>query len=362
VNTDPDVAAPVHRFSDAKHRFVAYSAVATSRYEEYFPQGLDYTRTGDALVVDVPSSARPAAPDIAYVVPTFGWERQETGNVKSSVRFGNGLRVYLRRPWYSSGDSELLGVVLWNGPAPDYATREAFKPFFTQWGNDPIWKTGYLPDVPSIGDFPDAHTSAIQLTLGETQHVFDVAGHTVQFDRSRGLWYCDIEFYNSTSYMPFVRLALARYQPHSIEGVELSKVVLADYAQLAANRAAVISIDPADPRKANVFVGGIAPEAPTQSGIEVTVQRRLAHATSDLTVAENAPDATEADAVLWSGTISFAKRPPRGQFRIVIREFERLPVAVDGPIALTRSIIREPRYGERLVYLAIVNYDFPATG
>jgi hypothetical protein len=366
VMTDPDVAAPVHRFNDAKHRFVAYSPVATARYEEYFPQGLDYTRTGNALVVDVPSSARPAAPDIAYVVPTFGWERQETGNVKSSVRFGNGLRVYLRRPWYSSGDNELMGVVLWNGPAPDYAAREAFKPFFTQWGNDPIWKTGYLSDVPSISDFPGTHTSATQLTLAETQHVFDVAGHTVQFDRSRGLWYCDIEFYNSTSYTPFVRLALARYQPHSIDGVELSNVVLADYAQLAANRSAVISIDPADPRKANVFVGGIAPEAPTQSAIEVTVQRRLAHATSDLawevasasdvTVAENMPGVTEADAVLWSGTISFAKKPPRGEFRIVIREFERLPIAV------ARPILGGPRYGERLVYLAIVDYDFPATG
>jgi hypothetical protein len=265
----------------------------------------------------------------------------------------------------------LLGVVLWNGPAPDYATREAFKPFFTQWGNDPIWKTGYLPNVPTIGDFPDARTSATQLTLGETQHVFDVAGHTVQFDTSRGLWYCDIELFNSASYMPFVRLALARYQPHSIDGVELSKVVLADYAQLAANRSAVISIDPTDPRNANVFVGGIGPEAPTQSVIEVTVQRRLADATSDLawevapttdvTVAENAPDATEADAVLWSGTISFAKTPPRGQFRIVIREFERLPVAVDRSIIIA-SINRGPTYGERLVYLAIVDYDFPATG
>jgi hypothetical protein len=365
VPTDPDVAAPVHRLNDTKHRFVAYSPVATSRYEENFPQGLDYTRAGNALIVDVPSSARPAAPDIAYVVPTFGWESQESTNIKSTVRFGNGLRVYLRRPWYSSGDNELLGVVLWNGQSPDYATREVFKPFFTQWGNDPIWKTGYLPNVPSLNDFPRTHTSATQLTLAETQRVFDVAGHTAEYDASRGLWYCDVEFNNSTSYMPFVRLALARYQPHSIDGVELSNVVLADYAQLPANRSAIVSIDPTDARKAKVFVGGIAPEAPTLSVIEVTVQRRLADANSDLAwevapagevkVTENAPDAAEPDAVLWSGTVSFAQTPPHGEYRIVIREFERLPVATASPVMSGRG------FGERLVYLAIIDYDFPAT-
>ncbi len=362
VFTPSDVAAPVHRFQDSKHRWVGYSPVATSRYQEYFPAGLDFTRSGETLVVDVPSSARPLAPDVAYVVPTFGWEQQETTNVKSSVRFGNGLRVYLNRPWYSSGDSELLGVVLWNGSAPDYPTREAYKPFFTQWGNDPIWKTGYLADVPAVGDFTGALTTATQLQLEETAKQFDVAGHLVEFDQQRGLWFCDIELANSLSYTPFIRLALARYQPHSVQGVELSRVVLADYAQLAPDRSAVVSIDPSDIRRAQVFVGGLAPQGPTQSVIEVTVERRLAHAVSDVawevapanvvTVTENAPDASEPDAVLWSGKIVFAKTPPPGQFRIVVREFERIRIDAATP--------REVTFGERLVYAAIVNYDYPA--
>ena len=61
--------------------------------------------------------------------------------------------------------------------------------------------------------------------------------------------------------MPFVRLALARYQPHSITGVELSRVTLADYAQLTPDRSAVITINPGDPRQAQVFIGGVAPNA-----------------------------------------------------------------------------------------------------
>jgi hypothetical protein len=88
VEKPGDIAAPVHRFSDTKHRWVFYQAVATSRFREYFPQkGTTFTRSSDPLMVDIPSSARPVAPDIAYVVPTFGWEEQETTNVKTSVRF-----------------------------------------------------------------------------------------------------------------------------------------------------------------------------------------------------------------------------------------------------------------------------------
>lgn len=368
VTTPSAVAAPIHRFDDSKHRWVTYRAVATSRYQEYFPAGLDFTRSGEPLIVDVPSSARPTAPDVAYVVPTFGWERQETTNVKTSVRFGNGVRVYLGRPWYSSGADELLGVVLWNQdtPAPDYGTAEKYKAFFSQWGKDPIWKTNDLwESYPSVGDFPASVASASGLALEETPQPFDVAGHAVAFDKQRGLWYCDIQFSLSNTYAPFVRLALARYQPHSIQGVELSRVVLADFAQLAPNRSAVLSIDPANTRIARLFVGGVAPAAPTTSQIEVAVERRLPNVQTDLgweaapvgvvRVAEASPDAVEADAVLWSGTVVFAKTPQPGQFRLVVREYERLPI--DPPAA---GGFDGPPTGRRLVYAAILAYDYPS--
>ena len=98
----------------------------------------------EPLVVDVPASERPLAPSVVYVVPTFGWQRQVETNLKRSVRFGGGLRVYLERPWFSSGAGELLGVALWNTAygTLDAEDRDKFKPFITQWGMDPIWKTG----------------------------------------------------------------------------------------------------------------------------------------------------------------------------------------------------------------------------
>jgi hypothetical protein len=364
VDTPGQIAAPQHHFADTKHRWVGYRAVAASRFQEYFEEAdLDFTRTGPTLMVDVPSSARPLAPQLAYVVPTFGWQREEASNVKSSVRLGNGLRIYLERPWYSSGADELLGVVLWPEaqPDPDYVTRETFKPYFTQWGADPIWESGQLAAVPHWTDFPAATASATGLPLEGTPLLVDVAGHPVGFDEERSLWYCDLELSTMLTYAPFVRLALARYQPHSIEGVELSRVVLADFAQLTPTRSAVLTIDPGDTRGARLFVGGLGPTAPTRSEITVSVEQRIPDIPTDLgwepapagvvNVVEDQPPPAEPEAVLWSGSIEFAAQPTPGTYRVVIREFERIEVDA----ASTVQVL-----GERLVYAATLPYDYPA--
>ena len=366
VQTPSAVAAPLHRFNDTKHRWVNYQAVGTSRFTEYFSEpGLDMTRTGPSLLVDVPSSARPAVPQVAYVVPIFGWEQQETTNVKTSVRIGNGLRVYLDRGWFSSGEDELLGVVLWPAPPaapPSAAQMETLKPYFTQWGNDPIWQGGTLTAVPAAADLPLAMTIGTGLSLAETSQTMDVAGHEVAFDEARGLWFCDIGFGNPLAYTPFVRLALARYQPHSIAGVELSKVVLADFAQIAPHRTALLSIDPADPRRARLVIGGLGPVAPHASQIGVSVQRALPAIGNELGWAEAAvsyarviadtPQPSEAEAVLWSGSIAFTALPKPGEARVVIVENEMWETGAAASLA-------EPLAG-RLVYACFLPYDIPA--
>ena len=59
--------------------------------------------------------------------------------------------------------------------------------------------------------------------------------------RARKLWYCDIELdAGSRTYMPFVRLALVRYQPHAIGGMKLSRVTLAEFAQVLPRRAVTL--------------------------------------------------------------------------------------------------------------------------
>ena len=140
----------LHRFGDTKYRCVSYTAIGTSRYREYFRPMQDeetvllqqgklpprWTRSSPPIMLDILSTAQPEAPKVLYVVPTFKWEASPQGH----RRVGGGLRVYLDRPWYSSGDGEQLAVVLY--PDAKATVPEKAKPFVTQWGLDPLWEDG----------------------------------------------------------------------------------------------------------------------------------------------------------------------------------------------------------------------------
>ena len=198
-----------------------------------------------AQLVPVPSSARPAAPKVLYAVPTFGWTRSNRVNPSgvNSTRRGAGLRVYLERPWWSSGQGELLGVVTWPAAesrvgTPNLSDDDPLRPFVTHWGEDPVFGSAALPfHYPTLNTFPKRADFATGLTLDElgssSDRTVNVAAHAVGFDAARGLWYCDIDVAATDAYSPFIRLALARYQRQSIANTELSRVVLADFLQLA---------------------------------------------------------------------------------------------------------------------------------
>ncbi|HEY0368105.1 MAG TPA: hypothetical protein VGC85_00780, partial [Chthoniobacterales bacterium] len=299
--------------------------------------------------------------DVAYVIPTFGWERQTETNLKRSVRYGGGLRVYLERPWFSSGEGELLGVALWsyaNGSLTKTA-RDKFKPFFTQWGMDPSWETAGLTNCPEPYNFADADAVEYDLSLEEASAQqpdgkpgrISVAGFTPQFDEATQLWFADLTInLPSEAYMPFVRLALVRYQPNALADAKVSRVVLADFAQLTPDRSATVTTDPYHARAIRVTVSGVAPrgprpvvqneslpkkhEVPTATRIRVRVQKRDDAIASDLawndvgadvakvaaTIDGHSP--SDPDLAMWSGTVTFAEKPAAGQFRLVIEEHE----------------------------------------
>jgi len=119
-----------HEFGDTKYRRIVYHSVATTRFREFLPRPLTdvpaniqrVESTTDAAATLKPglehhilNSARPPAPDVLYVLPTFRWERQDEGDLRTHVRHGKAVRVWLRRPWFSSGDGEQLGVILQPG-------------------------------------------------------------------------------------------------------------------------------------------------------------------------------------------------------------------------------------------------------
>ena len=65
----------------------------------------------------------------------------------------------------------------------------------------------------------------------------------MHWDDERRLWYADLALNPGASYMPFVRLALVRYQPNALPSAKISKVVLAEFAQVLPRRRAVLARD-----------------------------------------------------------------------------------------------------------------------
>jgi hypothetical protein len=114
--------------------------------------------------------------------------------------------------------------------------------FVTRFGADPIWGSDPPASGPWIHQFPLRTRVGTGLSLLEAP-AWDVTavGHRPQFDKDRGLWFCDIDIDAGTSYFPFVRLGLARYQPFSIPGCHLSRVVTPEWAQLMPDRTATLS-------------------------------------------------------------------------------------------------------------------------
>lgn len=266
----------VHALGDTRFRLIRYRARATTRFREYLPPSvyadpdavtrLGPVATGPAMQLPaeddpgapvlqsasgteqqslVHASAPPRDPRVLYVVPTFRWQPSQSRAGHDVTRHGNGLRVWLDRPWFSSGDGELLGVVLYGDGARFTDIPPAFQPLVTQWGTDPFWDSPLPKTLTRLTDFP-ARVASEQLRLqerpGQADPFVQIVGHRVHWDGARSLWYCDIELDPGAAYMPFARLALVRYQPNALPSARISKVVLAEFAQVLPRRRSVVTL------------------------------------------------------------------------------------------------------------------------
>jgi hypothetical protein len=290
--------------------------------------------------LQIPSSARPPAPNVLYVVPTFKWS-EPVG--PKSTRLGGGLRVYLERPWFASGAGELLGVVLWPGSPEGGDPPDSLTPYVTGWGQDPLFLSASLPSRhPTLASFSlsPPGQQGIARTLDELPgQLVNVAGHTIDvianYDAGRDLWFCDIDVDVGNAYTPFIRLALARYQPSSVEGasgeVALSRVVLADYMQLAPNRSASLVVKE---RALRVTVVGASyfaiagSQGPGQ--LRVTLQESDAAIGNELGWSDiqrqTVGGSTAGDGTAtWSAGATLPGPRTPGRFRLVLEQFEVLP-------------------------------------
>ncbi len=303
-----------HDFGDHKFRLVRYRLRATTRFREYLPSSIrdvpdNLVRVGpvynghrltlpaayetqfpDPDVTPSPeppdaelgapllptqpasqpgtiveASRRPVAPKLAYVVPTFRWTTSQASGSVVTIRKGGGLRVYLERPWFSSGEGELLGVVVGSSIAserPFVNLPDSLIGFVSQWGQDPILASALPKNAMHAADFT-ARVATYTFTLPEAQHSLEVSAHRVHYDFVRRLWYADLEIDAGRSYNPFVRLALVRVQPYALGNCALSEVVHTQYAQLLPTREVWVTVA-RDGISLRVYGG--APEAGSASG------------------------------------------------------------------------------------------------
>jgi hypothetical protein len=245
----------VHEFGDTKHHDVVYQAIATTRFREYFPPSLwknkrnierpelvfgepaEDAEAKDPLPLDktptvVLNTARPGKPLVRYVMPTMKHGTSNEG--QTHTRTGRGVRVYLDRPWYSTGNGELLGVVL---PAQSGQTPEDL---VTVWASDPL-RLNRAPANPlQIEHFTNAADVGESLSLPGTQLLVDVVGFDVEWDESEGKWFADIEIDTGAAYFPFIRFSFCRFQPDSIDDAHLSPAVPLDFIQVLPDRVATI--------------------------------------------------------------------------------------------------------------------------
>jgi hypothetical protein len=334
-----------HEFHDTRHRNVTYTAVATTRFKEYFPDSLtadpaNVTRTSQPVTISVLNSARPAAPKPLYVLPAFEWETTAEGAWTMSKRSGGTLRVYLDRPWFSSGEGELLAAVLYGCAPPPrsifqgWQVPDSLKAYVTQWGKDPVWAASPLPTqaMPLPEHFLNAAAVGTELTLDELSNgpfvPFTAVGHKVNYDDQHGrrLWYCDIRMDMGDAYLPFIRLALARYQPQSVPDAHLSRVVLADFIQLLPDRTASVTFDPIDPTSLELAINGLTYKGPGLARMTATLQMQppgggdlawMPVASIPLTAHTfSGPD------TLWTAHVSLPSARGSRPFRLVIEEFE----------------------------------------
>ena len=241
-----------HTFGDTKYHKVTYSLVGTTRFREHFAQAIadDPTllvrpfegkdpKPWPTTDLDIPNSARPAPLRPVSILPAFLWSESTAGTVRTRERRGGGLRVYVERPWHLSGDGEQVGVVVKPANAPMAGKpAETLQKYTSEWAMDPLWDAARTKPL-AVADFKNgtpSPTAEPRLLAELADPRVHVVGFTPEYDPTRKLWFADIQLEAAKTYFPFVRLALARYHPISIDGAHLSSVVLSDYVQVPPHR------------------------------------------------------------------------------------------------------------------------------
>lgn len=271
-----------HEFFDTRHRTVYYRGVAQTRYghlpEAFGEDGVEtnpptlhqLAPTDSWARVEVPATVRPSNLVVKDVTVLFEWSGGHGTHERSWHESWNGAwhfnrtrrsghRIWLERPWYSSGSGEKLAVLLWMDANVEWDRAGEYQELVSRWGVDPVFEknlpkggergTGLgvltredfllpwaaplgLRSLPIRNEIELGSSAAGQEEGGASNKpeikdsVLDtlpvgLAVYQPRFDPERRLWYADV-FVEPKSYTPFVAYTVARYQPCSLPECALS--------------------------------------------------------------------------------------------------------------------------------------------
>jgi hypothetical protein len=364
-----------HELGDTRQRWVTYEVTAISRFREFWPppppalEAADqefekgFLATTTLRAVNIPSSARPPAPVLLTAAPAFMWREGADAaatvwRVRERIRAGGILRVEFERPWSVSGTGEKLAVIVWpESPAPG-----ELWPFLSQVANDPIWNTT-PPDrfpVPSAFGPDGARAQAVRLSESGDQ-VMAIPYDVISLPNPSRC-YADIALPEAVaaSYCPFAQLALARYQPHSIEQLELSPIVRTEMVQLLPERRLRI-----ERREADVLVSlnGVGPGNGPHNRVVARVERFTGRpadvfAVDLISFGEEPPDdrtpiwVALANSAIWGKLGDLMSLPvpsSGGPYRIHVREVDQIDGPYDDEPAFGADIYHRTVFADAIV-------------
>jgi hypothetical protein len=293
------------RYPKGKARRVRLRIVATSRYPKFFtshsdaenPSGIAALSQFEKESVEArtvakldpeqkfemavwfKSSVRPPPPLIDCILPEFSWEvlENEPGRrFKIRRRAVQNVRLRNVRPadeWYKSGEDEKMGLVCWppelfDNPSPPasgheledrLSTLQENEPLVTAWGSDPIRLSGVNEPLIQAKSFfgydttfkpakvllppPEGTPPAGSPNDDTAKRAVVVLPFDAVLNSTYGYRECKIGILPGRNYSPMVRLGLVRYQPHAIDGYEISQPVVDEVPMLPTRYVVVEVLD-----------------------------------------------------------------------------------------------------------------------
>lgn len=397
--------------TDSRARILNVWTVAGSRTAGFFRDG-----KGDILESAVASEASnlqrvvvqatkaPAKVAPITILPAFHLKQLQLrdGTIrKFTVERRIKLRIRMRRPWYSSGEGERLGIVLWPpdilkeriapsgaSVARDYDTErneradiamanfsdEDLGPggdFITRWGLDPTKGSGELGWLVPPTAFADLASAAIDdgtcdpdLSQGpvyvprasipipvddgdakrQTSLEASLLTFVPRFDVDHENWFCDVELKVGTAPEPFIRLGLVRYQPFAPAALRVSEPIV-EWAQVPQDRLAVVSIDTKNPKLVEVVVSGTGsthgvrpPNGYDPARVESLTQRPMMKVTMMKRRSDGVCDVARLDSQSAVSRSGYSQRAERVWVPLTQAEWEQRLMLPESPGPVRRQL------------------------